>query len=88
MTENELIQFNPILAKALASVERENNEARNGRKGFLRTLVANCIKVGMAPDKIFAVIKTGRVLTDENLKYISKEDIKEWEDACNEYNQR
>jgi hypothetical protein len=86
MTENELIQSNPILAEALAKVERENREARNSPKGFLRSLVARCLEAGMAPEKIFAVIKTGRVLTERNLKFLSREDIKEWVDACNEYN--
>jgi hypothetical protein len=85
MNEQELIQFNPILAEALAKVERENREARNS-KGFLRSLVASGVKAGMAPEKIYAVIKTGRVLTERNLKFLSKEDIKEWEDACDEYN--
>jgi hypothetical protein len=86
MNEQELIQFNPILAGALAKVEQENREARNSPKGFLRSLVASCLKAGLAPEKIFAVIKTGRVLTERNFKFLSKEDIKEWEDACDEYN--
>ena len=87
MTENELIQSNPILAAALAKVERENREAKNSPKGFLRSLVASCLKAGMGPEKIFAVIKTGRVVTEQNLQYLSKEDVKEWVEACNEYHQ-
>lgn len=87
MTENELIQFNPILAEALSKVERENREAQNSPRGFLRSLVASCVKAGMGPEKIFALIKTGRVVTEQNLKYLRKEDVKEWVDACNEYQQ-
>jgi hypothetical protein len=85
MTENEMIQSNPILATALAKVEQENREAKNSLKGFLRTLVAGCLKAGMGPEKIFAVIRTGRVVTEQNLKYLRKEDLAEWVAACNEY---
>ena len=66
-------------------MERENNEARNGPKGTLRDLVATCVKTGMPPEKIFAVIKTARILTEQNSKFLSKADVKEWEDACVEY---
>lgn len=84
MTDEELLQFNPILAKALAQAELENNPSHFPRE-MLRNLVATCLKTGMPPNMIFAVIKTGRMATEENLKFLSKADIKEWEDACNEY---
>jgi hypothetical protein len=52
---------------------------------YLRELVAVSVKVGILPDKIYAMIKTGRILTNDNMKLLSKADIKEWQDSCHEY---
>lgn len=83
MNTDELIQFNPILAKALA--EAEENADSNVAKECLRELVAVSVRTGVEPKKIYAVIKTGRILTAENMKFLSKADIKEWSNACDEY---
>jgi hypothetical protein len=84
MNTDELIRFNPILAEALAKAE-ENSDP-DVPKDYLRELVAVSVRSGVEPSKIYAVIKTGRILTAENMKLLSKADIKEWEDACREYN--
>jgi hypothetical protein len=84
MNHEELIRFNPILAKALAQVEEEDlNESVPSE--YLRELVALSVKAGVSPVVIYAMIKTGRILTDENMKFLSKAEIKEWQDACREY---
>jgi hypothetical protein len=82
MNNDELIRFNPILAEALAQAEEENVDQP---VEFLRELVAVTVKTGVSPEKIYAVIKTGRILTADNMKFLSKADIKEWQDACHEY---
>jgi len=40
---------------------------------------------GIDPAKIHAFQKTGRILTPENMKYLTEEDIAEWQDAVDEY---
>ena len=84
MNNDELVRFNPILAKALAEAEKENADPHVPDE-FLRELVAVSVKVGISPDKIYAMIKTGRILTNDNMKLLSKADIKEWQDCCREY---
>lgn len=86
MNNDDLIQFNPILAKALADVEAADSNP-NFNKEILRELVAVAIKTGMPPDKIYAVIKTGRILTFENMKFLSNDEIDEWQDAAREYDE-
>ena len=39
-------------------------------------IVAICVSAGAPPAKIYATIKTGRMLTTENMKLLSKADIK------------
>ncbi len=82
MNNDELIRFNPILAKALAETETaEPPEAAP----YLRELVALCVKTGVRPSVIYAMIKTGRMVTQQNMKLLSKSDLKEWRDAYDEY---
>src|SRR5215469_11149067 len=90
MNNDELISFNPILARALAQAEKEHSE--KGSVGiamieFLREFVALAVKTGAEPAKIYATIKTGRILTTENMKLLTEADIKEWQDAAQEYDE-
>jgi hypothetical protein len=78
MSDDELIAFNPILAKAFAAFAARNDNA-------WRTIVAAAIRTGASPEIIYAMIKTGRMLTEYNMKFLSEEDIKEWSDAAEEY---
>ena len=34
--------------------------------------------------KVWATKKTGRILTDENAKHLTQEDLEEWDDATQE----
>ena len=43
------------------------------------------IKAGVKPKLIWAVCRTGRLVTDENKKSLTPEDIAEWEAALREY---
>lgn len=86
MNNDDLIQFNPILANTLADVEAADSNP-NFNKEILRELVAGAIKTGMPPDKIYAVIKTGRILTFENMTFLSNDEIDEWQDAAREYDE-
>ena len=89
MTENELVAFNPVLAQAVKDAENPNSRtyAYWGCLEHLREMVAIAVRAGVEPSKIYAMIKTGRVLTDDNMKFLSKADIKEWADAAREYDQ-
>jgi hypothetical protein len=47
-------------------------------------LIGEGVRAGVSPDKIYAMIKTGRILTRENMKLLH-EGRQEWQDACLEY---
>jgi hypothetical protein len=51
----------------------------------MQCLVAVALKTGVEPEKIYGTIKTGRMLTTENMKFLSKAELKEWQDAREEY---
>lgn len=90
MDNDELIRFNPILAKALAKAEKEHSQEGSAGKAaieFLREFVALAVKTGTEPATIYATIKTGRIVTNENMKLLTKADIKEWQDATREYDE-
>ena len=40
---------------------------------------------GIDPALIYAFRKTGRILTAENVKYLTREELVEWNDAIEEY---
>jgi len=42
-------------------------------------------EIGIPPEKIYAFEKTGRIVTEENMKFLSAADLKEWQDAIDEY---
>ena len=42
-------------------------------------------KAGLRPELIYAFEKTGRLVTESNLAALSEEEIKEWEEAIDEY---
>ncbi|MCX9024745.1 MAG: TIGR02391 family protein [Candidatus Methanoperedens sp.] len=41
--------------------------------------------VGIPEDKIYAFIKTQRILSEENIKYLNEEEIQEWNDAIDKF---
>jgi len=59
MTEDELLHFNPLIAKAFTQFESEN-DARTTT--VMREIVVAGLKTSAAPEKIYATIKTGRML--------------------------
>jgi hypothetical protein len=90
MNDDELVAFNPILARAVHDAENPNSRS-NAYWGLalvhLREMVAVAVQAGVEPSKIYAMIQTGRMLTGDNMKFLSKADIKEWADATREYDQ-
>jgi hypothetical protein len=42
---------------------------------------------GINPAIIYAARKTRRMVTEENMKYLSKEELNEWQAAVDEYNE-
>ncbi len=81
MSDEALLSFNPILKSAFDKYVENDPFTRD----LMLTIVAAAIKTGAAPEKIYATIKTGRMLTTMNMKFLSEADIKEWGDAAEEY---
>ena len=52
---------------------------------MMREIVVAGLKTGAAPEKIFATIKTGRMLTKDNMQFLTPAEIQEWVDAAEEY---
>ncbi len=42
-------------------------------------------EAGIQPELIYAYKKTGRMVTELNVQYLTDEELQEWEDAINEY---
>ena len=82
MSDEALLSFNPILKSAFDKyVDKSDSFTRD----LMKQLVAAAVKTGAAPEKIYAMIKTGRMLTTANMQFLSKADVKEWQDAAREY---
>ena len=82
MSDDALLSFNPILKSAF---DKYVDKGDPFTRDLMRQLVAAAVKTGTAPEKIYATIKTGRMLTTANMQFLSKADIKEWQDASREY---
>jgi hypothetical protein len=73
---------NPVILKALEDEERNPDSQWGGR---CRPLIEAMMKINVRPALIYASIKTGRVLTTDNMNLLSREDLIEWERYCAEY---
>jgi len=82
ISDDELVRFNPILAEAFAQFATKNN---SWTVDVLQAFVAAAVKTGAAPEKIYATIKTGRIVTDDNMQFLTESDIEEWQLAVEEY---
>src|ERR1700741_2518478 len=51
-------------------------------------LVAIAGQIGIAPQLIYAMNKTGRVVTEDNQKFLTPSELQEWNDAIAEYFQK
>jgi hypothetical protein len=50
-----------------------------------REIVAAMHRARISPDLIYAYIRTGLIVTEDNQRYISTEDLDAWNDAIAEY---
>ncbi|MCI0604346.1 hypothetical protein L0156_15220 [bacterium] len=50
-----------------------------------RQVIEAMEKTGIAPELIYAFRKTGRILRKKDRKSLTREELKEWDDAINEY---
>jgi len=41
----------------------------------------------MDPALVYAMNKTGRIVTEQNMRFLTDADIQEWNDAVDEYHQ-
>lgn len=64
--------------------EMENKSDFN----IISTWVEIMREANMSEDKIYAVAKTGRILTEDNIKFVHDEDEEEWYEAVEEYNNK
>lgn len=51
-------------------------------------LVAIAGQIGIAPQLIYAMNKTGRMVTEDNQKFLTPSELQEWNDALAEYFQK
>jgi hypothetical protein len=52
-----------------------------------RALIQAAGESGMDPALVYAMNKTGRIVTDQNLRFLTDADLQEWNDAVDEYHQ-
>jgi hypothetical protein len=52
-----------------------------------RALVQAAGESGMDPALVYAMNKTGRIVTEQNMRFLTDADIQEWNDAVDEYHQ-
>jgi hypothetical protein len=52
-----------------------------------RALVQAAGESGMDPALVYAMNKTGRIVTEQNLRFLTDADLREWDDAIDEYHQ-
>ncbi len=50
-----------------------------------RALVQAAGESGMDPALVYAMNKTGRIVTEQNMRFLTDADIEEWNDAVDEY---
>ena len=51
-------------------------------------LAAKAGEVGVSPQLIYAMKKTGRIVTENNKQFLTPAELKEWNDAIEEYHQK
>ncbi|PYT89412.1 MAG: hypothetical protein DMG36_22310 [Acidobacteria bacterium] len=51
-------------------------------------LAAIAGEVGVSPQLIYAMKKTGRIVTENNKQFLTPAELKEWNDAIEEYHQK
>ena len=56
----------------------------NGDK-IMSELVKTMRKAGIDPRVIYAIKKTGRIVTKQNMRLLSESDLAEWDAALSEY---
>jgi len=77
---------NPIIRKALEE-EEGNPDSLWGEGGTCRPFVEAATEANVEAAKIYAAIKTGRILTADNMKFLDEVDLAEWEMFCEEYDE-
>lgn len=58
----------------------------NDQKPYSIKIINFLRKAGVSEDYVYAYYKTGRIVTKNNKKYLTKEDLKEFNYFCKEYN--
>lgn len=92
--ENELIESSIKLKQMFKNMYGRDIEkdayvfwnVYNNQKAYDYKFIQLLRETNVPEDLIYAYYKTGRLLTDENVKNISKSEIKEFEFYCKEYN--
>ncbi|MCE9561285.1 MAG: hypothetical protein K8U57_04455 [Planctomycetes bacterium] len=72
-------------AKAERRTRRSRPPADDNGAALQAAMVEDMKAVGIAPDIIYAFEKTGRLVTAMNQHLLSEEDLQEWDDAIDEW---
>jgi hypothetical protein len=86
MEQEDAMITNSIILKALEE-EEGNPDSPWGEAGACRPFVEAATKANVEAAKIYAAIKTGRILTADNVKLLGEDDLAEWEMFCEEYDE-
>ena len=76
-----------ILSFLIPIPQSLNFSALNHRKKPGEALVQAAGESGMDPALVYAMNKTGRIVTEQNMRFLTDADIEEWNDAVDEYHQ-
>lgn len=55
---------------------------------FREAMIKAMVDAGLPGDLIYAFQKTGRLVSEENQKFLTDDELKEWNDAIDEYHER
>ena len=59
-----------------------------GEAKYESAAVAAMVAANIAPELIYAFKKTGRLVSEENMQFLTDEELQEWRDAIAEYHEK
>lgn len=86
----------PILAQAVVDLDNGFNQeyftGPNGYNGSKNSVLLSLMERAKihetSPALVYATIKTGRMVTEQNYKLLAKADVREWKKYVREYNRK
>jgi hypothetical protein len=75
----------PVFFDPDADTPTQISEAKGDQ--YWRLIIGAAAKVGIDPAKIYAMHKTGRIVTEDNTQFLTDDELQEWNDAIDEYHE-